>query len=82
MLKPAVMTVLLLLGPSGFAADKIEPLEGAFLDYLANLEGDDDDWTLLAEAGKSPPPATPSKDRPAKPDTASKEAANPAVDER
>ena len=80
MVRPAFMTLLLLMSLSGRAADEIEPLDAAFLDYLANMEGDDDDWTLLADAAekKTPPP----KASPAEPGKTSKEAAKPAVDER
>ncbi len=79
MFRAALMTVLLLLSLSGRAADEIEPLEGAFLDYLANLEADGDDWTLLANA-EDPTPPPPSTAKPEKP--AKEAASNPAVDER
>ena len=81
MFKLATMTLLLLLNSSGYAADDIEPLDGAFLVYLANMEGDEDDWTLLAEASEAPP-ATQDEDSSAKPEKTSKEPAAPAVDER
>jgi hypothetical protein len=45
------------------------------------LEGDDDDWTLLAEANETPR-ATQDEDQPTKPEKTSKEPAAPAVDER
>lgn len=71
MLRPAFMTLMLLPGLSGLAADEAEPLEGAFLEYLANLEADSDDWTLLAAAEDptGPPPSTtrPEKEAASKP---------------
>jgi len=69
----------MLLGAVTQAADEIEPLDGDFLEYLANMEDEDDDWTLLEEAPRKA--ATPSEGEQAakKP---SKEAAKPAVDER
>jgi hypothetical protein len=61
------------------AADEIEPLDGDFLEYLANMEDEDDDWTLLEDAPRKA--ATPSKDEQSsqQPD---KEAAKPAVEKR
>lgn len=79
MLRPAFMTLMLLPSLSGFAADEAEPLEGAFLDYLANLEADNDDWTLLA-AAQDPSPPPPGATKPEQPPKAA--ASNPAVDER
>lgn len=71
-----------------------EPVDAAFLEYLGTLEGDDDNWTLLSEAGKPSAEATDddqaaskdsvskgtpsSKAKPGKP----KEAAKPAAEER
>ena len=75
------------LAASSASADEIEPLDGAFLEYLANLEADDGDWTLVA-----PPepdevePAETANDKPAtkatQPRKPTKEAANPAVEDR
>jgi hypothetical protein len=61
-----------------------EPLNAAFLEYLANMEGDDDDWTLLADtAGKSATPADSKSSSEASPaPQPSKEAAKPAAEER
>ena len=70
----------MLLGAVTRAADEIEPLEGDFLEYLANMEDEDDDWTLLEGAPHKPAEGEQApKDEPRKP---SKEAAKPAVDER
>lgn len=75
------------------AEAEIEPLDGAFLEYLANLEGDDDNWTLLAEADEKPParadkpqsetakPAQPGKET-AQPRKTSKDAEAPAAEDR
>jgi hypothetical protein len=79
MLRPAVMSLLLLAAAGQAAEEEIEPLDGAFLDYLANMEGDTDDWTLLADAAKKP---TASEASTAKPAPASKEPAEPAVDKK
>ncbi|MFC4310573.1 hypothetical protein ACFPN2_15890 [Steroidobacter flavus] len=62
------------------AADEIEPLDADFLEYLANMEDEDDDWTLLEDAPRKPTEREQaSKAEAPKP---SKEAAKPAVDER
>jgi hypothetical protein len=71
--------VLLLLSLTALAADPIEPLDGDFLDYLANMEGDDDDWTLLADVEEAPTAPREAGDDPGK---TSKEAAQPAVEKR
>ena len=61
------------------ATDEIEPLDGDFLEYLANMEDEDDDWTLLEDAPRKA--ATPSQaEQSTKPPT--KEAAKPAGEER
>ena len=78
--KSAVMLVsFLMISGVTQAADEIEPLDVEFLDYLANMEGDDDDWTLLAteQPGVSSEPAS-------KPATreATEEAAQTAVERR
>ena len=45
-----------------------EPLDEEFLEYLAQLEGDEDDWTLF-EAEAKPAPVQPAASKP----TAAKE---------
>ena len=61
------------------ATDEIEPLDGDFLEYLANMEDEDDDWTLLEDAPLKA--ATPSQaEQSTKPPT--KEAKKPAGEER
>jgi len=79
MRRPVSLSVLLLLSLTAPAADQIEPLDGDFLDYLANLEGDDDDWTLLADAEEARTAPRKADDDPGK---TSKEAADPAVEKR
>jgi hypothetical protein len=69
----------MLLGAVTQAADEIEPLDGDFLEYLANMEDEDDDWTLLEDAPAKTADGEANKDEARKP---SKEAAKPAVDER
>lgn len=82
MRKAALLAGLLMLSAAGFAAEEIEPLEGAFLEYLGNLEGDEDDWTLLVDA-QDPPTAPPEDAQASKPARETpKEPAKPAVDER
>jgi hypothetical protein len=67
----------MLFGVVARAADKIEPLDADFLEYLANMESDDDNWTLLDDPDHKPKPVR-------KPVTreANKEAAKPAAEER
>ena len=43
-----------------------EPLDTEFLDYLANCEGKEDDWTLVASEKERRKPATPPVRPPAK----------------
>lgn len=38
------------------AAPAAEELDAEFLEYLAHLEGDDDDWTLIAATEEVQPP--------------------------
>lgn len=64
------------------AADEIEPLDGDFLEYLANMEQEDDDWTLLADAEERQSAATDKAAADAKARKTAKEAAPPAADER
>lgn len=47
----------------GLAADDLEqPLDADFLAYLAEMESEDDDWTIVAPVtAKQPPPAQPAK---------------------
>ena len=81
MFKRVLVPMLVLLSLSAFPAEQIDEVDADFLDYLADMEGEGDDWTLLADAedqakaARTPPPASDST-------KASKEAAPPAVDER
>jgi len=63
------------------AAEQPEQLDGEFLEYLANLEGDDDDWTLIAVTEEARPPARRDADEPP-PIKAPTKADPPATDER
>ncbi len=72
----------MLLAAGTRAADEIEPLEGDFLEYLANMEDEDDDWTLLEDARRDAGPAAARSEQAAKPSEAPKEAAKPAVKPR
>lgn len=73
--------VLVLLSTAASAAEEPEHLDADFLEYLAQLEGEDDDWTLIAEAEEARP-TPPRKDADAKAPKPSKQADRPAVDER
>lgn len=75
----------MLFGTATHAADEIEPLDADFLEYLANMESDDDNWTLLDDSGQQPANQDSESEQPAAPPVArkaSKEAAKPAVEER
>lgn len=67
--------VLALWSATTVATEEAEQLDADFLEYLAHLEGDDDDWTLVAE-GEEPKPKADESKQP------SKQAEKPAVDER
>lgn len=54
--------LLLLCLPRLAVAEEIEPLPIDFLEYLANFESDDEDWTLFAdERSKKPPVRVPDR---------------------
>ena len=72
--------VLVLLSAIAPAAEEAEQLDAEFLEYLAHLEGDDDDWTLVADPQEAQTPL-PEKAESQTP-KASKQADPPAVDER
>jgi hypothetical protein len=58
------------------AAERIEPVDAEFLEYLADLEGSQEDWTLFAEDEPKPVKARPDKDpKKADPDSAKAPAA-------
>jgi hypothetical protein len=46
-------------------ADEPEPLDEEFLDYLMQLEGDEEDWTLFDSQEAEPPAAKSATARPA-----------------
>jgi hypothetical protein len=74
-----------LIGAATQAAEDIEPLEADFLEYLANLEADEDNWTLLGEPDREPVSKEIENEQPAKKAAARKasnEAAKPAAEER
>jgi hypothetical protein len=72
--------VLVLLSAIAPAAEESEQLDADFLEYLAHLEGDDDDWTLVAPPEEAQTP--PAKKAESKTPQPSKQADQPAVDER
>jgi hypothetical protein len=63
---------------AALAAEKLAPLDAEFLEYLEDLEGDEEDWTLFEE--KKPPPPPPPK--PKATDKPAKEAAPSAADKK
>jgi hypothetical protein len=73
-------SVLLLLSAGASAAEESEQLDADFLEYLAHLEGEDDDWTLVAQPEEAPP--SPPRKVESKTPPPSKQADKPAVDER
>jgi hypothetical protein len=56
-------SLVILLCSAGFAgaAEDVESLDEDFLAYLAEFEGDDDDWTIV-EAPVAPAPAKPANE--------------------
>lgn len=50
------------------SADDLETLDADFLSYLAELEGEDDDWTIVEPVS---PPKQPSSAQPAEPKSSS-----------
>jgi hypothetical protein len=72
--------VLVVLSTALPAAEDAEQLDAEFLEYLAQLEGDDDDWTLVAAAKEAQ--TAPRKDAETTAPKTSKQADRPAVDER
>jgi metallophosphoesterase superfamily enzyme len=74
----------MLTGTALHAADDIEPLDADFLEYLANMEDEQDNWTLIEGAHDKSKPASGAEQSASKiePRKASKEAAKPAVEER
>jgi hypothetical protein len=59
------------------AEEKIEPVDAEFLEYLAELEGAEEDWTLFE---REEPRRKPSTSKPAEPPPKAR-AAKPAADE-
>jgi hypothetical protein len=65
------------------AADRIDELDADFLDYLAEMEADDeDDWTLLADTQAQAKSVVKKASEENESTKANKEAVTPAVDER
>ncbi len=83
-----ISVILASLAAGGAVADEIELLDGAFLEYLANLEADDGDWTLVAPPApdEAEPTETPEEKQPAtqatQPRKPTRETAKPAVEDR
>ena len=86
MRRALLLAAWMLFGTGTPAADEIEPLDADFLEYLANLEADDDNWTLLDDDPDREPASNDSEtEQPAEKPAArksNKEAAKPAVEER
>jgi len=64
MLSLRTLLVVLLWSASWTAssADELDPLDADFLAYLAEFEGDEDDWTIVE------PPTTPAAAQPVDPE--------------
>jgi hypothetical protein len=80
MIRELSACVFVLLGAAALGADETEQLDADFLEYLAHLEGDDDDWTLVAQSEQ--PQSQSDEDTDRKAEKAPKQADRPAVDER
>ena len=72
----------MLLSAMASAAEESEQLDAEFLEYLAHLEGDDDDWTLVAPPEEAKNPPRKEQEAESKAPKPSKQADRPAVDER
>ena len=81
-----ILAFLLLAAPRCFGAEEIEPLDAEFLEYLSQLENDQDDWTLIADAESATDATSKAAARRAARKAArqaqQQEAAKPAADER
>jgi hypothetical protein len=67
-----LLSPLLILGAASLMtceaqASEPEPLDEEFLDYLSQLEGEDDDWTLFDGKDAKPAPAPPAAAKPTPP---------------
>ena len=83
-LTPMLALALTLTSWTARSAEKIESLDEDFLSYLAEFEGDEDDWTIVepvtaktpskptVDANKPPAKNTPVRPKPATPDDGSK----------
>jgi len=64
-----LLAALLCLPCVAVGAEKAAPLDTEFLEYLENLEGEEEDWTLFEDKKPPPPPPPPpkrtGKDKPA-----------------
>jgi hypothetical protein len=67
LLGPLLMLGAASLATSAAQAGEPQPLDEEFLDYLSQLEGDDDDWTLFDGEEAKPAPAPPAAAKPAPP---------------
>jgi hypothetical protein len=61
------------------ADEKIEPIDAEFLEYLAELEGAEDDWTVVE---REEPRKKAAAAKPSEPPKAQAKTAKPAADER
>lgn len=83
-LAPMLALALMLTAWTAKSAENIESLDEDFLSYLAEFEGDEDDWTIVepvtaktpakptTEANQPPAKKTPASTKPATPDEGSK----------
>ena len=57
----AFMLALALTASAAWSAEKLESLDEDFLAYLAEYEGDEDDWTIVEPVTAKAPAAKPAK---------------------
>jgi hypothetical protein len=67
----ALAVALCSIAAMGFAADELESLDADFLAYLAEYEGDEDDWTAVAAIAARTAKPAPAAKAPSAPPTAS-----------
>jgi hypothetical protein len=64
----AVAVLLLAWALPALAAEKLAPLDGDFLEYLASFGNDEENWALFADEEPAADPPPPAKDPAAKRD--------------
>jgi hypothetical protein len=79
----AILVLMLACAGPAPAAEKLPPLDAAFLEFLASFGGDEADWALFADDEAEPAPAPPPAREPAgKRDGSKTEAAEQPAEKR